>query len=131
MDSYGLFILSHENLAESLKKTIEKIIGRQENLFSFSNKTDSLQVIEEKIKKQIHKYNYDRNILFVDLVGGSCWSLANLMKKKDESLTVIGGVNLSMLVSIYMNYQKLDYEELIQKTIEDGKRGIVALGGKL
>ena len=124
MNSFTAFILAHEDLAFALKNTVEKITGSQQNIFPYSNKIESLPIIVEKINNQIAELNSEIIFVFVDLVGGSCWSLANMVHKKYPDIIVIGGVNLPMLLSLIVNYENLDSKELIDKIIEDSKKGI-------
>jgi mannose/fructose-specific phosphotransferase system component IIA len=124
MKSFTAFILAHEDLAFALKNTVEKITGSQHNIFPYSNKVESLPIIVEKISAQMDNLNSEIIFIFVDLVGGSCWSLANMIQKKYPDIFVIGGVNLPMLFSLIINYDSLAAEELINKITEDSKKGI-------
>ena len=58
MDSFAAFILAHEDFAESLKQTAEKITGQQPNIFPYSNKIDSLPLIFEKISEKYPAVNF-------------------------------------------------------------------------
>jgi mannose/fructose-specific phosphotransferase system component IIA len=129
MDSFNVFILAHEDFAESLKSTAEKITGSQPNIFPYSNKIDSLQIIFKKINEQLAIMQSHKIYVFVDLIGGSCWSLANMIVKEHPEIIVIGGVNLPLVISFINNQEKLETESLTQKIIEDSKKGIKVLGG--
>ena len=89
MNSFNAFILAHEDFAESLKSTAEKITGSQPNIFFYSNKIDSLQIIFKKINEQIETLQSNRIYVFVDLIGGSCWSLANMIAKENPDKEVV------------------------------------------
>ena len=127
MDTYAVFILTHEDLSYSLVRTVEKIVGKQENVYPFSNKTEASSILFQKITDQIKALNKEHYIMFVDLVGGSCWSLANMIHNKNPYLTVIGGVNLSMLVSFFVNHKQMEYSDLIDKVVADSHRGIILI----
>ena len=129
MNSFTAFILAHEDLAFSLKNTVEKITGTQNSIFPYSNKTEILPIIFEKINNQISELNSDIIFVFVDLVGGSCWSLANMILKENPEIIIIGGVNLPMILSLIINHANLSAEKLIDKILEDSKKGIKVLGG--
>lgn len=129
MKSCAAFIIAHEDFAQSLNSTVEKIMGSQENIYAYSNKTDSLPVLFEKIKKQMESLKDKQIFVFVDLVGGSCWSLANMIVKQFTDITVIGGVNLPMIVSLIINHDKMTKNQLIDKLVEDSRKGIKVLQG--
>lgn len=128
MKSFAIFILTHGDLAFSLKNTVENIIGKQPPIFPYTNKIDTLPLLFEKINNHLHELNTKNLYLFVDLVGGSCWSLANMLKKENPGLVVLGGVNIPMIVSFLINYENLDQTNLIIKIMEDAKKGIALLG---
>ncbi len=130
MEPFNAFILAHEDFAKSLKSTAEKITGPQPNIFPYSNKIDSLQIIFKKINEQVAILQSNRIYIFVDLIGGSCWSLANMIAKEHPDIIVVGGVNLPMVISFIINHDKLDTALLCEKIIEDSKKGIKVLGGK-
>jgi fructoselysine and glucoselysine-specific PTS system IIA component len=124
MDSFAAFILAHEDFAESLKITAEKITGLQPNIFAYTNKIDSLPVIIEKINKKLASIQSDKIFVFADLIGGSCWSLANMIAREHPEVKIIGGVNLPMVISLIINHEKLVIDQLTEKIIEDSKKGI-------
>ena len=128
-EKFATFILTHEQMALCLQKAIEKILGRQKNIFAYTNLVDALPVLAKKIEKDIKRVNPDHIVCFVDLAGGSCWSLANMIAKQHPGVTIIAGVNMPMLVSYFSNLNELPFEALITKVIKDGSRGIVLTQG--
>ena len=121
------FIIAHGDLARVLLQTTEKIVGKQSNVNTFSNKTDSLPVLAEKIKQRLDKINTVNVIFFIDLMGGSCWTLANLIRKQYKDIVIITGVNVPMLISYFTNLQQMSFTDLVNKVIKDGNRGIYSL----
>ena len=127
MNSFAAFILAHEDFAESLKITAEKITGQQPNIFAYYNKIDSLPFILDKVNKKIATLQVKRIYVFIDLIGGSCWSLANMIAREHPEVIIIGGVNLPMIISLIINHDKLETDQLTEKIIEDSKKGIKTL----
>jgi len=123
------FILTHEKMAICLQRAIEKIMGKQENLFPYTNLVDALPVLAQKINDNINDVKPEHIVCFVDLAGGSCWSLANMIGKQHKNVTIIAGVNMPMLISYYSNMNDLPFEALINKIVKDGSRGIIHIGG--
>jgi mannose/fructose/sorbose-specific phosphotransferase system IIA component len=122
-----VFIVAHGDLASVLLETVETIAGKQDNVNAFSNKEDSLPVLAEKIKQKIEESQTKNIIIFIDLVGGSCWNLANMIRKQYKDAAVIGGVNVPMLISCFMNISEMPFTELVKKVTKDGNRGIYSL----
>jgi len=129
MKTYATFIVTHEQMALCLQRATEKILGEQKNLFPYTNLEDSLPVLAEKIKKNIEEVKPDQIVFFVDLAGGSCWNLANMIHKQHHNSTIIAGVNMPMLISYFTNLNEFPFNELIEKVIKDGSRGIVHVEG--
>jgi mannose/fructose-specific phosphotransferase system component IIA len=111
-------------MATCLQQAVEKILGKQENLFPYTNLEDSLAVLLKKINENIVNTEPQHIVCFVDLAGGSCWNLANMVQKQHSHVVVIAGVNMPMLISYFSNLNQLSFNELIEKTINDGRRGI-------
>lgn len=129
MEKYATFILTHEQMAICFQRASEKILGAQENLFPYTNMTDSLPVLEQKILTDIEKVNPDRVVCFVDLAGGSCWALANKIQKRNPRVHIISGVNMPMLVTYFSNLNEMPFTELIKKILADANRGIIYVEG--
>ena len=121
---YLTFIVAHEDLARALSESVQRIIGQVENVYTFSNKKDGLPLIVEKIGKHIEHSHAENLVCFTDLMGGSCWTVANMVKKIYPRLIVVSGVNLPMLITYFNNMLTMDFSELITKTTNDGCRGI-------
>lgn len=124
MKTCTTFILTHEQMAICLQRAVEKILGAQENLFPYTNLKDSLQVLAQKINDNIQDIKPEQIACFVDLAGGSCWNLANMIRKQHPKMHIIAGVNLPMLISYFTNLDEYPFQELIQKVVDDGSRGI-------
>ncbi len=122
---YLILLVTHGDLAFSLKGAMSKLTALSVPLYCFSNQEKSLQTIENEIEEIIRETGAKRVILFVDLLGGSCWMSARRIKRAHTERAVLGGVNLPMLLSFFLNYEKLAWEDLLDKIIEDGKKGIV------
>ena len=129
MNTFATFIVTHEKMAICLQRATEKILGEQKNLFPYTNLVDSLPVLAEKITQNIEEVNPDHIVFFIDLAGGSCWNLANMIQKQHKNATIIAGVNMPMMISYFTNLNEIPFKELIKKVIEDGSRGIVHVEG--
>ena len=117
-------IITHERMALCLRRATEKILGKQKNFFPYSTLKDSLPILAQKINQKIKKINPDHIVCFVDLMGGSCWNLANLFKQEHKNVTIISGVNLPMLISYFTHVNEMSFQDFITKVIDDGSRGI-------
>jgi len=121
---YITFIIAHEDVAEALLRATEKIIGKQTAVYTFSNKEKSLPDIIHDLEEIIIKSQPENAVCFIDLMGGSCWTLANMFQKNHPKIPVISGVNIPMLITYFNNISDLNFNDLIAKTVHDSCRGI-------
>jgi mannose/fructose-specific phosphotransferase system component IIA len=129
INTYATFIVTHEQMSICLQNAVEKILGKQTNLFPYTNLVDSLPVLNEKITKNIKDIQPDHIVFFVDLAGGSCWNLANVIQKQYKKTSVIAGVNVPMMISYFTYMNELPFHELIDKVLKDSKKGIIHVEG--
>jgi PTS system mannose-specific IIA component len=127
----GILIISHCDLGKELLKAAEFIVGRLEaaDAISITLTSDSKEVLEA-ISKKIRDLNCGQGVLVLtDMFGGTPSNLS-LSFLKEESVEVLTGVNLPMVVAIAQDRDRLSLSELGEKAQQAGRRSI-ALAGKL
>ena len=124
--TYLTFLVTHGNLGKCLKSVSEKLIVPSTELIYYSNEEYTLEELENKISGKIDSAKPDKVIIFVDLFGGSCWLLANRIKRTSDQIKVLAGANVPMLISYFINYNRLPWDELIEKLVTDGRKGIIS-----
>lgn len=122
---YLSFVVTHGSLACCIRDVAEKLIVPATELHCYSNRDWALEKIESDIRALIEKHNPDKVLIFTDLVGGSCWVLANRIKKADQNIAIIGGVNVPMLISYFVNFERLEWPDLLDKVSADAIKGVV------
>jgi mannose/fructose-specific phosphotransferase system component IIA len=119
-------IIAHGDVARALADGVQQIIGPQINVYTFSNQEAGLPQLLENAQTIIDSHPDDHVVCFNDLKGGSCWTLANMIQKRNPQVKLISGVNLPMLITYFNNISSMELQELIDKTAQDGCRGIVS-----
>ena len=119
------FIITHGDLAETLVSVSNQLTAPVVESFTYSNSVKSLEELNDEISEIIDLKKPENLIFFVDLMGGSCWMLINRIKKKYPYAQLLSGVNIPMLVSFQIHYSRLSWQELIEKIVADGKKGIL------
>lgn len=101
----GIVIATHGSLSDGLKDSAEVIFGATNNLATVNlNPGDDVQELGTKIKTAIHEVNQGEGVIvFVDLVSASPYNQSVLVtngleKELQDSIHIIGGVNLPMLL---------------------------------
>jgi PTS system mannose-specific IIA component len=127
----GLLIISHCDLGKELLKAAEFIVGRLESADAISiTQTSESGEILKAISKKIKGLNQGQGVLVLtDMFGGTPSNLS-LSFLKEESVEVLTGVNLPMVVAVAQDRDRLTLSELGEKAQQAGRRSI-ALAGKL
>ena len=128
----GIVIATHGSLSNGLKDSAEVIFGPTNNITTANlNLGDDVQALGATIKEAILEVNQgDGVIVLVDLVSASPYNQSvlvtnSLEKPLQNSVYVIGGVNLPMLLE-GINHQLIGtpVEEAAEAVIAQGKNSI-------
>lgn len=128
----GIVIATHGSLSDGLKDSAEVIFGATNNLATVNlNPGDDVQELGAQIKTAIHEVNQGEGVIvFVDLVSASPYNQSVLVtngleKELQDSVHIIGGVNLPMLL-VAINHQLLGtpVEQAAEAVVEQGTASI-------
>ncbi|CZQ97572.1 phosphotransferase system mannose-type iia component [Trichococcus palustris] len=128
----GIVVATHGSLSDGLKDSAEVIFGATNNLATVNlNPGDDVQELGTKIKTAIHEVNQGEGVIvFVDLISASPYNQSVLVtngleKELQDSVYVIGGVNLPMLL-VAINHQLLGtpVEQAAEAVVEQGTASI-------
>jgi mannose/fructose-specific phosphotransferase system component IIA len=123
----GIIIVTHGNFGAYLLEACEHIVGYKENVRSFSiiskmGIDEAKQSIKKITDEILHKC--DSIIYLVDIPGGTPMNIVLNFAKDIKKSAVICGVNMSMLI-VAMNLKDImEFDALVEKIVEDGKRSI-------
>ncbi|MBP7793097.1 MAG: PTS sugar transporter subunit IIA [Candidatus Goldbacteria bacterium] len=122
----GIIIASHFTLAESLKETIELIIGKRENVSSASlSKNEKVENFSERLKNEVIKLNKDSGvIIFTDMFGGTPSNIALSLFAGDDDVKIISGFNLPIVIEAIMHSSK-NSDEILNMLMEHKDKTIV------
>ncbi len=127
----GLLIISHCDLGKEFLRAAELILGRLDatDSISITQTTESEEILNE-ISKKIRALEQGQGVLVLtDMFGGTPSNLS-LSFLKDETVEVLTGVNLPMIIAVARDRDRLTLSELGEQAQEAGKRSIT-LAGKL
>lgn len=124
MKNYIGFILTHGELALSLKSVLNKLMPIEIPFHTYSNNERTLEYITQDMEKIFTKTHPEKAIIFIDLMGGSCWHAAMDFKRNHPDCAIVTGVNIPGLVSFSINYSRLEWPDLLKKIEEDARKAI-------
>ncbi len=127
----GLLIISHCDLGKEFLNAANFIVGQMKaaDAISITQTTESEELLKA-ISKKIKELNSGQGVLVLtDMFGGTPSNLSLSFLKK-ESVEVLTGVNLPMVVAVAQDRDHVTLSELGERAEKAGKRSI-ALAGKL
>jgi PTS system mannose-specific IIA component len=127
----GLLIVTHCDLGRELLNAAEFIVGRIEAAQCVSiTQTNDSEKIHRMIEDKVHSLDSGKGVLILTDMFGGTPSNISLSFLREDTVEVLSGVNLPMVISVFENRPKLSLGELAEKAQETGKKSI-ALAGKL
>jgi PTS system mannose-specific IIA component len=121
----GLVIVCHEDMGAELVRAAEMIVGRIEAVETVSVKQDSApETLRDRIQGAIKKVDGKKGvILFTDMFGGTPSNIA--LAFLGDSVEVVSGVNLSMLIKFANHRDEKTLPELAKLVQEAAQKSIV------
>jgi PTS system mannose-specific IIA component len=120
-----IIIITNGELGGELVRTAEGIVGRQEGITVVTLKPeDSLATMCERTESIIRSIPpEDGALIMTDMLGGTPCN-ACLPFSQHGGVEIVSGVNLSMLLSAFINRRVLNLDQLVKKVMHDGVRSI-------
>jgi PTS system mannose-specific IIA component len=121
----GLLVVSHGHLAEQLVDAVRTIVGDVEALESVSiGWHDKVEKSSKRIEDAIRRVERGRGVLVLtDMFGGTPTNLALTLHKRD-SIEIVTGVNLPMLIKFTSLRESLELHEAAAQVAERGREAI-------
>lgn len=118
-----IFLISHNEYALGLKKALEMIAGKQENLYAYGlmpggHPKEIMTQIKEKITEEDHV------IILGDIAGGSVCNAA-LELTQQPNVSLVCGTNLPLAMEIILTQPKS--KEAIETILSSAREGIKML----
>ena len=121
-------LVTHGLLGREMIRTVESILGAQEDVIIVSNSGLSADGLTQAIEDGVRDVPPETPIvLFSDLAAGSCGIAARRATVGHRRLHRITGINLPMLLEFFHYRDTLPLEELLPRMETKGKAGIVVL----
>ena len=91
----GIIVTGHGNFATGVLSAAKLIAGTPEKLIGIDfTENDTVETLEEKIKKGIEELNTEEILVLADLAGGSPFKVsATIGVSSDKNIKVLSGTN--------------------------------------
>ncbi|MBE2893490.1 PTS galactosamine/N-acetylgalactosamine transporter subunit IIA [Spirabiliibacterium falconis] len=129
----NMIVLGHGEFGSGLQYAMQQIIGPQENIvFLNFPESKSPAELKEEIETALNDMGRENNVLFCcDILGGTPFRTAATVAHELDSVDVIAGTNLQMIIECAMEKDNVSLPELVNLAVESGMRGIVKLSDEL
>lgn len=121
----GLVLVTHGKLAEEFKAALEHVVGSQENVRTISiGPDDDMELRRQDILNAIEKVNDGTGVVILtDMFGGTPSNLA-ISVMDGDTIEVIAGVNLPMLIKLASLREGVPLTDAVKKAIDAGQKYI-------
>jgi PTS system mannose-specific IIA component len=128
----GVVIAAHGDLAGALRRSAEMIVGEQDGVVTVNlDPHDNLENMQTAIREAIRQADQGSGVVvLIDVFGGTPSNAAALCLA-ERRFPLISGVNLPMLLEVFMSRASLSQAELGAMALASGASGIVDIGARL
>ncbi|MFA5858827.1 MAG: PTS sugar transporter subunit IIA [Elusimicrobiota bacterium] len=129
----GIVVITHGNFGNELVKTALNIVGQKEFVATLSvNRECPADKVCVDLDNVIAQWaGVNAVLILVDMMGGTPCNLCMPLLKKScatsTEIEVVTGVNLMMLVSALNNRETMEFKQLVEKVVNDGKKNVQAM----
>lgn len=124
MTSKSILVLTHGKFGEELVKSVEMIVGSLKNVRALSLMPDMSAEEFKSITQEFLEETNNEIICLVDMFGGTPSNTIMYLSQK-YNMTIVSGVNMPMLLEVYMNLNTETPEKLadiaLDTIFESGK----------
>jgi PTS system mannose-specific IIA component len=121
----NIVVITHGEFGAYLIEAAEGIVGVQRE--GLRNVSISARMTLEKVKETVaaaiaEMRSAEGLIILIDMPGGTPMNVALPLACDIEKCAVICGVNINMMTSAFAYRQTLDFDRLVAKIMEDGRK---------
>jgi mannose/fructose-specific phosphotransferase system component IIA len=113
-------VVCHGPMAGALVQAAEQISGVDAALIPVSNTGCDRDTLEQRVLAAVDQHPA---VVFVDMASGSCLVAVLKRLRADQSVRVVTGVNLAMLVD-FVFHRSLSPEEAVSRAVAIGQASI-------
>ena len=119
----ALLLMSHGDFAAELMRSLEFVIGKQDNYETLGvHLDDQVDDLQRQMYTKIDSLDTEKGlVVFTDIIGGTPMNLAGHLLER-ENILICSGMNLPMLLECSFNRDKTiqELEELIKAAYQSG-----------
>lgn len=121
-----IILASHKDLSLGMFHTLEYIVGKVDNIelmIAYNQEDYDIETEINKLLKEGENY-----FVITDILGGSVnakWLEYVETNNLSNNVTVISGMNLSLIIELYLNIGDPNLKDRVEEIIESSKNSII------
>lgn len=121
-----IILASHKDLSLGMFHTLEYIVGKVDNIelmIAYNQEDYDIETEINKLLKEGENY-----FVITDILGGSVnakWLEYVETNNLSNNVTVISGMNLSLVIELYLNIGDPNLKDRVEEIIESSKNSII------
>ena len=120
-----LMLVTHGDVGKAMLATVEKILGPRKDVIAVSNTGLSMRELVARVQERLKETaGASGTVLVVDMACGSCWNAARMATRETCDITLLAGMNLSMLLSFFNKRDQMSIPELVEAMRQAARSGI-------
>ncbi|QTJ54011.1 PTS sugar transporter subunit IIA [Dolosigranulum pigrum] len=129
----NVIVSSHGDFCIEILKSAEMILGELDNCIKSVplHHGEDLDVMKEKISKEIQEGIFEKTLILTDLQGGTPNNAALEILLENENIFLICGFNFSLLIEILSQINDPKITNKLQDITENSKQSIMYLNEKI
>lgn len=124
----GFILTGHGHFADGIKSALDMVAGDQEAFEIVPFEGSAAATYGDDLRAAITKMRGECEegvIVFVDLLGGTPFNQSMMITAEQDSIQVVAGTNLPMLIDIVMaRTPDSAIADLVAEAVEVGKEGV-------
>lgn len=118
-----IVITGHGEFSNGMFDVITFIMGAVKDIVKVEFDNSDLDTYSNKIE-EIIKGSKEGTLIFTDLIGGTPFRISTLLCTKYEDVSVLTGVNISMIIESIIKRESMSLKELAENIVEMGRNSI-------
>ena len=114
-----LILVSHETLASAILQTAEMFVGQVENIGVLELRAgNSPEDFEDDLRALVEqRAPGEEALILCDLLSGTPFNVASKVSYQDDSIRVLYGMNLAMLLEVLDSRDELTISQLAEQAV--------------
>lgn len=122
----NILVIGHGGYARGTKENLEMVSGVPSNMYFIDlTKEDSLDILEEKVKRLLDEFGNNQVLFACDIVGASPFRVAAMITAENQEIyCTVAGLNAMAYMELAMSNED-DVHAIAEKAVNTTKESVI------